>query len=446
MLNDYAALGSQEIWNTARTEVYMTNLGSPFDTGPGVCGCPTLTQEIIEYPATEGVPYDTPAADPAPWYDVDQDHSGDYLGFLPMSIGGIEDNPRGRSVTNAVGGGGVFGPSRSLPRTITVTGLIVGRSCCGATYGLQYLSEALSQCTADACDGDCLVMYNCCPGEETPAVFNADHRRTFRRTALVSGPTVVQTNGSGQCTNGGCAAGGTIITVEFVLVAANPWAWSDVLPLLDVPLPTADGSTPCIDWCLRDPETDTGDCPASDCLFGSCAADTGCDDPLNTIPAPPQPTAPLTSFCVPLGSERDCYDIDLSFRPGWSSDVPMITINAGSSPLRNVRVLMFIKPVGSLLSCDTIADNNRCDPIEEFVITYVPAGGVLILDGQIGKALLVCNDTCQQATTVYGDQDGGPVRFNELSCATYCLCIETDPAYPPATDASISFGVSGRNM
>src|SRR5262249_7639315 len=142
--------------------------------------------------------------------------------------------------------------------------------------------------------------------------------------------------------------------------------------------------------------------------------------------------------------ERACYDIDLSGRPAWSSDAMMITVRAGSSSLRNVRILMFAKPAGTLMSCDAIADTNRCNPVAEFVITYIPAGGVLTLDGQVGKALLVCNDVCTTATTVYGDQDGGPASFPELGCANYCFCIETDPSYPVAGDSSVSLGVSAR--
>lgn len=443
MLRDYASTGGQEVWNLARLQAYLANVGTPFSTGPDICNCEMLTPEILgeSFPA-----YQTPALDPAPWFDPDHAVTAEYLGFLPLSVRGVDDNPRGRTVTNAVGGGGVFGPSRALPRTITVTGIIIGTTCCGAEFGMHYLSEVLSGCSGGLCEGDCFEMYNCCPeGEElTPAQFNAAHRRTFRRTALVSGPTEVRRDGTGACARGNCAAGGDIITVEFVLVAATPWAWTDLMPILDVGLPNPETS-PCIDWCIKypdDPESD--ECPDSDCLFGSCAQEGNCGDPRNPVPAPPQPAMPPASFCVPLGSSRECYDIDLTDRPQWSTDVPVITLSAGSSDLRNVRILLFEKPEGTVLSCDTIADANRCDPHSQFVVTYLQAGSVITIDGQIGKAVTECNGDCQTSTTTYGDQDGGPVRINELTCGTYCLCIETDPANPPAADASLSFAVSGR--
>lgn len=442
MLTDFAAVGQQEAWNTARLAAYLANVGSPFSTGAEICRCASLTPAILgeTFPA-----YRTPVLDPAPWYDADVTESGEYLGFLPLSITGIDDNPRSRAVTNAVGGGGVFGPTRALPRTMTVTGLIIGTSCCGAEYGLNYLSEVLSGCVDSLCDGGCFEMYNCCPEGVTltPAQFNAAHRRTFRRTALVSGPTVIKRDGTGQCASGGCGAGGDIITVEFVLVAATPWAWTDVTDLLSVPFPDT-GSSPCIDWCLRDPVTNTGDCDASECLFGDCSMTDTCPDPNNPVPSPPQPTIPPASFCVSLGSERDCYDIDLSTRPQWGTDVPVITLYAGSSELRNIRVLLFEKPVGTTLTCDQIADNNRCTPHSEFVVTYLQAGGTIVIDGQTGRSVTDCHGVCRTSVTVYGDQEGGPVRINEMTCAMFCLCIESDPAYPPAADATFTFGVSGR--
>lgn len=445
MLNDYASVGGIEVWNTSRLQAYLTNIGSPFTTGPEICSCDSLTPAVLgeTFPA-----YQTPALDPAPWYDVDTPHSAEYLGFLPLSVAGVDDNPRGRSVSNAVGGGGVFGPVRELPRTITVTGVIVASTCCGAEYGLHFLSEVLSGCTGNACDGDCFEMYSCCPDPGMTAdQFNADYRRTFRRTALVSGPTVVRRQGNGNCSSGGCSAGGDLITVEFVLTAATPWAWTDTTELLEVDIPrTPYFDIPCIEWCVLDPETLTGDCDPNECLFADCDQGDACLDPFHAIPPPPQPTVPLTSFCVPLGSDQACYEVDLSDRPTWSGDAMMITVRAGSSIQRNIRIKIYAKPVGSLLGCAEIAEANRCSPVAEFVITYMPLASTLTLDGQVGKALLVCNDTCTLSTYVYGDDNGGPVRFPELGCATYCVCVESDPEYQGADDASITFGVSGRGL
>lgn len=441
MLTDYFAIGSQEVWSTPRLRAYLANIGSPFTSGADICTCAGLSPAML---GEEDGEYTTPSEDPAPWWDPDLPLSGEYLGFLPLTVSGLEDNPRARNVTGAVGGGGVFGPVRALPRTITVTGLLIGSSCCGAEYGMHYLSEALAGCTGDSCEGDCVSLFACCPGEEmTPEEFEERHRRTFRRTALVSGPTVLDRQGTGSCARGNCGGGGDIIQVEFVLVAASPWAWTDPIPLLDVGLPIG-GSGDCIDWCVRG-GGGTDDCAAADCSFAPCSPATDvCADPRNPVPRPPQPSIPTASFCIPVAPERDCYTIDLSDRPQWSSDVPMITVLAGSTELRNVRISFYERQTDTTLTCEEIADASRCDPLNDFVITYIPAGGSVTIDGQIGRATMECDGDCRTASTVFGDQDGGPVRINELTCASFCVCIESDPLYPPAADASVSLSVSGR--
>lgn len=454
MLTDYMSVGGQELWNVPRLQAYLENVGSPFSTGSQVCGCSTLTPAMLGEEAQLGDPggiprYNTPILDPAPWYDVDTPSSADYLGFLPLSVTGLEDNPRARNVTNTVGGGGIFGPQRELPRTVTVTGLIIGASCCGSEYGLHYLTEALAGCTGDTCDGDCIEMFNCCPDAAmTRAAFVAQHRRTFRRTALVSGPTVTDRVGSGGgCARGACGANGDIIQVEFVLVMASPWAWTDPTPLLDVDLPST-GTGDCIEWCLSPSRaliSSTRTCKTGECQHKPCtSAVNACADPRNPVVAPPTPATPDAGFCVPIGSDRACYTIDLSDRPQWADDAPIITLSAGSKELRNVIISVYEKQEGTTLTCDQIADASRCAPVDRYVITYLPANGTITLDGQVGRATTECEGQCRTASTVFGTLDGGPVQIKPWKCAQYCFCIEVDPLFPPASDASVSVSVSGR--
>lgn len=438
------SVGGQELWNLPRLQAYLANVGSPFTTGADICGCSTLTPAML---GEEDAVYTTPATDPAPWYDVDLPETADFLGFMPLSITGLEDNPRARNVTNGVGGGGVFGPSRDLPRTITVTGLLIGASCCGSEFGVHYLTEALAGCTGDSCDGDCVEMFNCCPDAVmTRPEFLAAHRRTFRRTALVSGPTVIsRTGNSGSCARGACGGNGDIIEVEFVLVAAAPWPWTDQIPLLDVNLPIG-GSGDCIEWCLSHAVSDTDPvCVAGECQHAPCkAAVDACADPTRPVPAPPSPSIPDAGFCVPIASERACYTIDLSTRPQWSSDVPVITVLAGLTELRNVEIAIYERQTGTTQTCEQIADAQRCDPLNYFFITYIPAGGAVTIDGQIARATAECEGDCRTASTVFGSADGGPVKIREMTCASYCVCISTDPLFPPSADASMTLAVSGR--
>jgi hypothetical protein len=477
MLKDVAYAGGQEVWNLVRLAAYTENVGSPFDSGPVLCGCDTLTAANLGATDTAGNPvtaYTRPddPAQPAPWFDPDLPVSAEFLGFLPLTVTGTNDNPRGRSVTGAVGGGGVFGPVRAQPRTMTVQGVLVATSCCGADYGMHYLSEALSGCNGSPCDGDCFEMFDCCPSTVlSEAQLNALHRRTFRRTALVSGPTEVSRQAAGSCARGNCA-GGDLVTVEFVLTAATPWSWTEPQPVLDVAFPAAGGGG-CVDWCFpsadpnacfdwdtsgvggctwdtsgANPCIDVADlptCPAGDCLHAACASpQDACTDPLRPVPAPPQPSVPTAPFCVPLAPERACYSIDLSLRPAWSEDVPIVTVTAGFTDLRNVRVTFYEKPTGTSQTCDQIADANRCAPANDFYITYVPAGGAVTIDGQTGRAVIDCGGDCRSASTVFGSGDGGPLVVNPLTCAEYCVCLESDPMFPPGPGSGFELSVSGR--
>lgn len=443
MLTDFLQVGGIEVINTARLRAYLGTVGSPLDSGPDICGCDTLTPDVLD---PDGRPYTTPddPDNPAPWYDPDVPESASFAGFLPLSFDGIDDYPVKRAVTNAVIGGGALGPARVQPRTITVTGLLLGATCCAVEYGLHFLAEALQGCTGSACGGDCVTMFNCCPGEEeTAEEFNEQHRRTYRRVALVDGPTVTARHGDGSCSSGRCSIGADIITVEFVLVAATPWAWTDEIPLLDVHLPTDDG-TECITWCLHTGTGASGECADGGCRLAGCPdVAAACADPACTPPSPPQPAVPSSCFCEALATNRECYELDLSNRPAWGTDVPVISVFAGSEDLRHLTISFYERAEqDGDASCAEIADRKRCDPLAVFEVSFIPAGGTLVLDGQIGRATVECGGECETSTSVWG-ADGAPPTWPAFDCASICVCLETDAIRPPADDARLMIGVTG---
>lgn len=430
----YMAYGGVEVVNHTRLNTYLETVGSPLDGYSG-CGCPTATAQVLG-----DLPYTTPddPASPAPWYDADVPESREFAGLMVLDVAGLDDHPVQRSVSGGIAGGGAIGPARALPRTITVTALVLGSSCCGVDYGLHWLAQVLEGCSGSECDGDCLTVYNCCPGEDLDeATFNARHRRTLRRVALVDGPKVTARAGHG-CSTGQCQTGADILTVEWVMTAAVPWLWTDPTPVLEV-VPPMDLAGDCVDWCLHPP----GECPGG-CRLAACVDPTAsCSDPRCTPALPPMPGAPLsTCFCVPLAVERTCYDLDLTTRPQWSSDVPVITVRAGSKDLRNLTIQIFEK-TESGTSCDDTADFSRCAPFAYWHINFVPATGAVTLDGQIGRSVVECGGVCESSPDVYG-RDGMPPTYPVLECASYCVCLESDVESPPALDALVSFTVSGR--
>ncbi|MCX4609367.1 hypothetical protein [Streptomyces mirabilis] len=430
----FMSYGGVEVVNHSRLATYLKTVGSPLDSYGG-CGCPTFGADILDE-----LPYTTPndTSSPAPWYDVDVPESVEFAGVMVLQVDGLDDYPVQRTVTGGISGGGAIGPARALPRTITVTALVLGSTCCGVDYGLHWLGQVLQGCGSGGCDGDCLTVYNCCPGEVLDAAtFNERHRRTLRRVALVEGPRVTARAGNG-CESGACQSGSDILTVEWVMTAAVPWLWTDAMPVLEVTPPMdLDGS--CVEWCLLPP----GQCPGG-CRFAECADPTAaCADPRCKPTTPPLPGAPLnTCFCLPLAAERACYEMNLTNRPNWSNDVPIVTIRAGSSDLRNITVEIY-EHSDATLTCEETADVGRCDPLNYFHVTFVPAGGAVTLDGQTGRATVECGGVCESSPDVYG-RDGMPPTYQLLECSAYCVCLSTDLESPPAIDAMVTLSVSGR--
>jgi hypothetical protein len=431
----YLEYGGVEVVNHSRLDQYLVTVGSPLDS-VGACGCEAFTAEVLDQ-----LPYTTPDDEdnPAPWYDPDVPESVEFAGIRVLSIDGLDDHPVERTVNGGIAGGGAIGPARALPRTITVTAILLGSTCCGVEYGRHWLSQVLQGCSGGECDGDCLVVYACCPGEElTPEEFNQRHRRTLRRVALVDGPRVTARAGTG-CSTGGCQSGADILTVEWVMTAAVPWLWTDPLPVMEVTPPmNLDGD--CVEWCVHP----TGEgCPGG-CKFAVCVDPTAaCADTRCMPEAPPLPGAPLaTCFCLPLASERACYPMDLTDRPNWSTDLPVVTVRSGSSDLRNLTIAVYESGEPGQ-TCEEAADFNRCTPVNYWHVAWVPAGGAVTLDGQTGRATVECGGVCESSPDVYG-LDGMPPTYKPLECSTFCVCLETDIENPPALDAVVTLNVSGR--
>ncbi|MER6632334.1 hypothetical protein ABT301_29640 [Streptomyces sp. NPDC000987] len=446
MLADFVTVGGVEVVNHARLQAYLETVGSPLTSGSDICGCETLTSAVLD---DDGLPYTTPddPLTPAEWYDPDAPESSQFAGVLLLSVDGIDDLPVERSVSTAVTGGGSLGPARVQPRQMTFTAILLGATCCGVEYGLQFLKAALQGCTGSQCGGDCVEMYACCPGEAmTRDEFNQAHRRTFRRVALTSGPKVTGGIGDGSCGGGNCSIGADIIQVEWTMTAASPFAYTDALELLEVALPT-DSDGECIEWCIHEPGWPDWFPQCTDCRLKPCRdSQDGCADPNCAGVAPPVPSAPVTCFCEALSVNSAAYAIDLSGRPGWMDDVPLVSVYAGSSDLRRLTVSLFQKTSADEgLTCEEIAEKKRCEPYAQWTISYAPAGSELVLDGQTGRAMIYCGGSCSSANTVFG-RDGAPPSWPILDCAEYCVLLEADSFNPPAVDARLSFAISGKTL
>lgn len=378
--------------------------------------------------------YGTPSTDPAPWFDPAVPESSEFAGFLMLSMTGQDTRPTQRSVTNAVTGGGVFGPQRVVPRTLVVQGVLLGSSCCGVSYGLKWLGQVLDGCGTPGCDGVDLEMFDCCPSDETDYVtMQQRYLRTARRAALISGPTVTRRAGDG-C-QGGCTA--DVLFVEFVISLAEPWWWLTPETMMVESLPTDDGS--CVDWT-------TASSSACDRL-AACSTDDDCADPECLTPTAPVIPSPTSCYCVPLAANTEYFDIDTSEFAANFEILPLITVSAGASDLRRATVTFYERTAAQeALTCEEVATANRCSPHSVYHAGFVPSEGTLVFDGQIRRALVQCNGTQERSSNAWG-RDGAPIAWNPLGCGkSFCVSVETDSLAVPAADSTFTLELSGREM
>ena len=422
-----------EVGSNSRVLSYLRGSSRAVAT-PG-CSC-------VEPAAVGDAPYVSPAADPAPWYDPDEPESARFGGVWIESVTGLSDSPYQRQATQRLGDGAVVSRGRRASKELTITAWLFAADCCGADYGLQWLTAALySSCTQ--CDGDELCFLSCCPrpvAESPGAAQGPDGRwwdtpqriRTLTGAALLSGPTLVTR--SRGCEGAPCGEGVEMRPMYQVVwvMNADPCVWRRPVEVVDGqfwPLPT--GDEPCnITW--------TTDCcdpyrPGCSCE-GPCSGDPQCA----TLPAPPvPPPVEPDCICIPLQVVRQCVDITPDLVPNWEEASLLITINSGSQPMRNLSINVWPNVL------DRDPDQlNECQACGVYYVTYVPANSTLTIDGRTCTARLDCpgNATRNAANEVYGSA-GGPMSCVTLSCGIrYTICADVD-IHQVAPDATLSVSV-----
>lgn len=446
---DYLCLGGTEIANSARTTAYARNGLKPHTMSVGDCGCPDLAQ-VLGDPEYRRPELDTES--PPAWVDPAVPESWEFAGLLITSIEGLDAAPASREVSDRIGDGAVIGRRRYGPRTITVTGVLLGSSCCGIDYGMRWLAAALRgsmNCgPGGGCRGDDLVYLTCCPTicEDAPGFTSyADcaepYWRTLREVALVSGPTKTGSVG-GACS---CCQTCPAAEVEFTLVAGRPHALREPVTVTE-PGETwtlDDAEIGCVEW-VTDPScTDTsgGGCgPSALSCLDTTLAEMGCAP---TLP-PPLPVVHNPCACEPLTRRRHCVEIPSSvLTPIWSDVVADLEIYAGGQTLRSVRVRFYPNPLG----LPSVDDLDECGYCAELNITAIPAYSTLRVDGTRRQVTVTCpgSDEVPAAAAVSGD-NGGPYTWPVLDCGVpYIACVEADAA-TIAADAEITVRVISREV
>lgn len=423
----FAMLGGTEIVNDERTTAYLLNgLRPPSLDVRGNCGC----ENIRELVGCDPLPYTTPATDNAPWYSADIPESARFAGFLMNEFEGM-GSVFTRPTIETIHDGGMFGRGKLGPRSLTWRGFLFGADCCAVAYGLRWLTKTLSQASSCRdCSGDDLELLVCCPDIDEGSFGVTDTGgveafRKLKRVALISGPTIISEHVTG-C--GGCGAS-CVMEIEFTLLAAQPFFYSEPVPVYDCVNLGATAVTPVTD--------DTVDCPVNNC--GDLILDSLCPPPV--LP----PTATYNNSCfIDHSPYRATY---LTFpRSLWDfleEVVPVISIETGGSSVEDLQIGFYSSASGDPCG-DLINNPPLCDVIcDEIRILGLPANSTFYVDGRTKKMALICG-----ATSIFPGEPltQGPWSWPSFSDFGFCMEIRFPDTEAGYADVCISVSLVPRTF
>lgn len=375
----------------------------------------------------------------SPWYDPDQPESIDFAGLLVTSITGLGPGEFARPVIETAGVGAIIGQGRQSAPQVVVTGILMAATCCAAEYGLRWLSSALrADCVPGApCAGGDLLFLSCepafpdedCPeneGQNYEALL-APYYRTLKNAALVSGPTISSIIPRGCPTCYECG----LTEVTFTLAAGDPCVYRDPASLLSATMfdCTVPEDEECIVW-VTNPTEGCDDAAACD-TTPNCSTDPNCFD----VAPPVMPTIvnPCADLCIGPPECRVCVDIPAGTFPATGEGTLLISIFAGSTALRKIRVQIWENPLD--LDPD---DLDPCNVCSELNISYVGPDSTLTIDGANRTSTISCpgGDDVRANPFIATGSGSGSFSYPSLSgCGgRYTVCVSAQgPASPEAT-------------
>lgn len=374
------------------------------------------------------IEYSSPLQDQPDWFDPNDRDTWGFYGLYPVSIEGLQDSTREATLVELSGDGSVAVGLRHGDREVRVSALAIGVDDGALDAGLAWLSSALagSACApgaAGAPRGDTLCYFASCPA---PCCEDPESAQECLQGIVRQVHSVTTTIGP-RVTKRYPASAVTLARVEFVMVAGDPFVWG---------LPAEVWQNP--DEAIEpeviglDPESCAGD-PAPAKIL----------DPLCTYPpTPPRPPEVLDA-CMSEAAAwmRRVVHIPDEMIPVWGDAVPVVTIvNTAETAARTIRVRFYPSPFGRGLS-----EVNPCEFCGEMLVSYLPAGATLVIDGQARDARAWrAGESEQNALHLLFGSSGRPLSWPLLSCgADYWLTVDVADAV--TDDLDISVQVVGRH-
>lgn len=428
----WAAIEGTEFVNNTRTTAYLkAGFGPPSLQVLADCEC---SEEVLRpLVDCDALPYSTPAADNASWFDPLQPESAFFAGFYMTDFTGYDSTYK-RDIFPLITGGGVLGRLVPGPRTLKWSGFLFGKTCCSVAFGLKWLTSVLRQgrCGSE-CFGEQMDLLWCCPQDQPVCVgtdvMTADNAfRTVLRVGLLDGPHVKSVRRASGC-GCGCSA---IMEVEFSIIAGNPYFYRAPLTLANaVPF----GEIDCPEWIKVPP--------------GTCPPVPVCPDPQPcTVDTRPQciPIAPpiIPQFvdpcaCDPLNPVKFCTNFLAANVEAMFNGEPIFQIYSGSMPIRNAQIQIYANPQG--LNCDDII-SDPCNACTNISIRFIPANATLTIDSTLKRITIECAGGSIQPGEPFLT---GTFDWPVFECIDYCICVQVD-GISVAPDATYSIDVWPREM
>lgn len=431
--HSYAEYGCAVFADNARTYAYHL-YACENGLYPSECGEPEIFNDCSCDLDNLYIPV-SPSADPAPWYDVNDPASSEFLGAMIISIDGIDDSTVSRTPVDALGDGTILNRARLAGRSFNMELLLLSTSCRGQDFGVEWLRRVFETriclCGDDPC-GSCygqrLTIRKSCDGD-TPCDTGL---RSWESVGVVDGIKHVKDDAIDSL----CC---TAKKVSVVLQAESPYSYG----CESVECNTAASNTlfeVCYDWatgCLDDDSCCTG----ADKQCDRCLYDPLCDCYKFVDPVPQTITTENSCYCEPLSRYVQCcciddvgnaaYDTALKIEVFSGFDTAMDADGLAFTELglRNMRLSIFNNPDNIACITDETSYQDWCatrpTPLFEVQIPYIPSNATLTIDGKSNRVFMECDGSCRPFPYSIESAKGSlfPLIAN---CNSIMACIEWD--------------------
>lgn len=389
----YFAFGGEEIINVARTEAYARHDGTTWFT-------PVYRNANLHRLLGDSS-YRAPLQDDeCPWVDPDEPDSYGFYGFYPLDVTGLESSSRTSTIVENVGDGGNAGRLRHGTKQIVFNGLLMGDTDAAVEAGMRWLRATLLSgadytCRGTSCSGSELTYF------EADPVFDPDYDgdcaaeqlRTLYNVTVNNGPTVTAKHTFKD--------GSAYWTVTFTAVAANPFEFGQPVQILTNAFGLHTGDQ--ID--LDGYKSQEVSCPSPNY---KPVFDPLCPD---LILPPSSPPVPLGCYDPPKNWLRHVFRIPADAVKVWTEMVPTWVIHTSAHEVRNMRIRLWKDPLGT-----KDPDEHPCGFCADYLVTYVPPGGALVLDGRNRTVEFTDPGQSRRADGLVFSSNRTPLAWPELSC------------------------------